>query len=190
MFLRIWIWILVFNATFSYIIATSFSGGRSRSTQIEPPTMGKQLVNFITCGCESNAPFCNLQSWARTDVVLVIGLYELLGNPTTVKPGLRGTSAYNGHLLITAMLTSPRCISLLNNSLYNGHCLTRAWYFHTNRCWNLHITGNCQSVHSEDKHCLSMHSGFNHLIDTIQSIVWVYNLHQLLTRSCGGQMHE
>jgi len=33
--------------------------------------MGKQLVNFITCGCESN----NLQSHA----VLVIGLYELLG---------------------------------------------------------------------------------------------------------------
>jgi hypothetical protein len=43
-----------FNATFSYIMATSFSGGRSRR---EPPTMGKQLVNFITCGCESSAPF-------------------------------------------------------------------------------------------------------------------------------------
>jgi hypothetical protein len=23
----------------------------------EPPTMGKQLVSFITCGCESNASF-------------------------------------------------------------------------------------------------------------------------------------
>jgi hypothetical protein len=23
----------------------------------EPPIMGKQLVNFITCGCESSAPF-------------------------------------------------------------------------------------------------------------------------------------
>ena len=31
-------------------MATSFSGGRSRSTQREPSTMGKQLVNFITCG--------------------------------------------------------------------------------------------------------------------------------------------
>jgi len=38
-------------------MATSFSGGRSRSTRKEPPTMGKQLVNFITCGCESSAPF-------------------------------------------------------------------------------------------------------------------------------------
>ena len=46
-------------------------------------TMGKQLVNFITCCCESSAPFCNLQSRARTHAVLVIGLYELLGNPTT-----------------------------------------------------------------------------------------------------------
>jgi len=30
---------------------------KSRSIQREPPTMGKQLVNFITCGCESSAPF-------------------------------------------------------------------------------------------------------------------------------------
>jgi hypothetical protein len=39
-------------------MATSFSGGRSRSARREPPTMGKQQVNFITCGCESSAPFC------------------------------------------------------------------------------------------------------------------------------------
>jgi hypothetical protein len=52
---------LVLNATFSNISAisgtTSFSGGRSQSAQRETPTMGKQLVNFITCGCESSAPF-------------------------------------------------------------------------------------------------------------------------------------
>jgi hypothetical protein len=34
-----------------------FSGGRSRSTRREPLIMGKQLVNFITCSCESSAPF-------------------------------------------------------------------------------------------------------------------------------------
>jgi hypothetical protein len=45
---------LCFNATFSNIMTTSFSGGGSRG---EPPTMGKQLVNFITWGCESSAPF-------------------------------------------------------------------------------------------------------------------------------------
>jgi hypothetical protein len=42
---------------FNYIMATIFSNGRSRSTRREPPTMGKQLVNFITCGFESSAPF-------------------------------------------------------------------------------------------------------------------------------------
>ena len=42
---------------FSYIMATSFSGGRSLSTRRVPPTMGKQLVNFITCDCESSSPF-------------------------------------------------------------------------------------------------------------------------------------
>jgi hypothetical protein len=36
---------------FSYIVGTSFNGGRSWSTRKEPPAMGKQLVNFITCGC-------------------------------------------------------------------------------------------------------------------------------------------
>jgi hypothetical protein len=33
-------------------MATSFSGGGRLSTQREPPTMGKQLVNFITCGLQ------------------------------------------------------------------------------------------------------------------------------------------
>jgi hypothetical protein len=46
-----------FNATFSNIMVTSFSGGRSQSTRREQPTMGKQLVNFTACGCESSAPF-------------------------------------------------------------------------------------------------------------------------------------
>jgi len=64
-------------------MATNFSDGRSRSTRREPPTIGKQLVNFITCGCESSAPFCNLQSRVQTHAVMVIGgLYEMLGNPT------------------------------------------------------------------------------------------------------------
>jgi hypothetical protein len=52
--------------------------------------MGKQLVNFITCGCESSAPFFgNLQSREQTHAVLVIGLYELLGNPTIVCSGIK-----------------------------------------------------------------------------------------------------
>jgi hypothetical protein len=46
-----------FQQYFSYIMAASFSGGRSRSIRREPPTMDKQLVNFITCGCESSTSF-------------------------------------------------------------------------------------------------------------------------------------
>jgi len=39
-------------------MSTIFSGGRNRSTRREPPTIvGKQLINFITCGCKSSAPF-------------------------------------------------------------------------------------------------------------------------------------
>ena len=58
-------------------MATSFSGGRS---QREPPTMGKQLVNFITCGCESSAPFfVNYKAGRRIDDRLV----WVVGNPTT-----------------------------------------------------------------------------------------------------------
>ena len=70
-------------------MATRFSDGGSRR---EPPIMGKQLVNFITCGCESSAPFCNLQSWARTHAVLVIDLYELLESTTQLidPPGPQG----------------------------------------------------------------------------------------------------
>jgi hypothetical protein len=36
----------VLNA--SYIMETNFSAGRSQSTQIEPLTMGTQLVSMIT----------------------------------------------------------------------------------------------------------------------------------------------
>jgi hypothetical protein len=63
-----------FQQYFSNIMATSFSGGKSRR---EPPTTGKQLINFIVIF------FCNLQSRAQTHAVFVIGFYEFLSNPTT-----------------------------------------------------------------------------------------------------------
>jgi hypothetical protein len=46
-------------------MATSFSGGRSWNTRREPPTMGKQLVNFITYGCESSAPLSVINNAVR-----------------------------------------------------------------------------------------------------------------------------
>jgi hypothetical protein len=36
------------SAIFQLYHGTSFSGGGNRSTRREPPTLGKQLVNFIT----------------------------------------------------------------------------------------------------------------------------------------------
>ena len=52
------------------------------STRREPPPLGKQLVNFITCVASRVHLFCNLQRWERTHAVLVIGLYELLDATT------------------------------------------------------------------------------------------------------------
>jgi hypothetical protein len=69
--------------TFSNISAISWRSALVVEEAGEPPAMGKQLVSYITCGGESSAPFCDLQSRARTHAVLVIGLYELFGNPTT-----------------------------------------------------------------------------------------------------------
>jgi len=48
------------NATFSNISAISWRPVlvvEEAGVPGEPPTMGKQLVNFITCSCESSAPF-------------------------------------------------------------------------------------------------------------------------------------
>jgi hypothetical protein len=53
-------------------MATRFSGGRSRITRRESLAAANR-VHLL----------CNLQSRARTHAVLVMGLYELLGNPTT-----------------------------------------------------------------------------------------------------------
>jgi len=43
------------SAVFQLYHGDQISGGGSRRER-EPPTLGKQLVNFITCGCESSAP--------------------------------------------------------------------------------------------------------------------------------------
>ena len=55
-------------------MATSFSGGRSRITTDH----GQETGKLYPCGCESSAPFFVIHK-----AVLMIGLYELVGNPTT-----------------------------------------------------------------------------------------------------------
>jgi hypothetical protein len=86
------IWFIVFNTTFSYIMETSFSGGRNLSTlrtTDHGQATGKLYHLRLRVECTL---FCNLQSRARTHAVLVIGLYELLGNPTTWLIELHGPS--------------------------------------------------------------------------------------------------
>ena len=69
-------------------MATSFSGGRTRR---EPPTMGKQLVNFITCGCESSAPFlAHLTQKGHVrychHLASVVRLYKVLYKVSSFRP--------------------------------------------------------------------------------------------------------
>jgi hypothetical protein len=67
------------SAIFQLYHGDQFSGGRSRMTRKEPLTMGKHYHLRLQVECTI---FCNLQIQARTHTVLVIGWYELLGNPT------------------------------------------------------------------------------------------------------------
>ena len=79
-------WILEFKATFSNISAISWrpvlvveeAEYPERTTDPRQAT-GKLYHLRLRVECTL---FCNLQSWARTHAVLVIGLYELL-DPTT-----------------------------------------------------------------------------------------------------------
>ena len=70
---------LVFNATFSNISAISWwkKPEYPERTTDHGQATGKLYHLRLQVECTF---FCNLQSWARTHAVLVIGMYELLGN--------------------------------------------------------------------------------------------------------------
>ena len=98
----IWLIDLIFwclKQYFNYIMVTSFSGGRSRQAT------GKLYHLRIRVQCTL---FCNLQSRARTHVVLVIGLYELLGNQ------LPNPLSHPGPLQILKSYIIYTCILLLS----------------------------------------------------------------------------
>ena len=78
---------LVFNATFSNMSAISWrpvlvmeEAEYPERTTDHGQVTGKLYHLRLRAECTL---FCNLQRRARTHAVLVIGLYELLGNPTT-----------------------------------------------------------------------------------------------------------
>ena len=63
-------------------------------------------------------PFCNLQSQARTHAVLVIGLYELLGNSTTEliePPGPLITCMFTYTYLNVCIIDNVQCYIYLTN---------------------------------------------------------------------------
>ena len=79
------IWFIVFNTTFSNISAISWWPVLVVEEAGVPgvdhgQATGKLYHLRLQVECTL---FCNLRSRARTHAVLLIGLYELLGNPTT-----------------------------------------------------------------------------------------------------------
>jgi hypothetical protein len=55
-------------------------------------------------------PFCNLQTRERTHAVLVIGLYELLGNPTTeLTRALLRLCTYIDHIIVPDVMSNKPC---------------------------------------------------------------------------------
>ena len=77
------VWFLVFNATFSNISAISWQPVLVvEEARVPKENHGKVTGKPYHLRVESTL-FRNLQSRAQTHTVLVIGLYELLGNSTT-----------------------------------------------------------------------------------------------------------
>ena len=77
----------MFNVTFSNISAISWQSvlvveeARVPGENHQPWEVTGKLYHLrLRVECTL---FCNLQSRAQTHAILVIGLYELLGNPTT-----------------------------------------------------------------------------------------------------------
>ena len=82
-----WFDLLVFNATFNNIAAISWrsvlvveEAGVSGENHQSRASTGKLYHLRLRVKCTL---FCNVQSRAWTHAALVIGFYELLGNPTT-----------------------------------------------------------------------------------------------------------
>ena len=74
----------MFNATFSNISAISWRPVlvAEEAGENHRPWASNWYTLLLVAASRVH-PFCNLQSRVRTHAILVIGLYELLGNPTT-----------------------------------------------------------------------------------------------------------
>jgi hypothetical protein len=94
-------------------MATSFSGRRRRSTRREPPTMGTQLVNLITCDCKLNAPF--LVHLCELKILLKVALNTI---NQLIYSYLTGLSPHNHFVLV-----SSQYLDLYHDNLCSGSVL-------------------------------------------------------------------
>jgi hypothetical protein len=82
-FLTFWSYWRHFQQYISYIMATSFNWWKKLEYPERTTDHGRVTGNLYHLWLRVECIlFCNLQSRARTHAVLVMGLYELLGNPT------------------------------------------------------------------------------------------------------------
>jgi hypothetical protein len=120
-------------------MTTSFSGGRSRSTRREPPTLDKQLVNFITCGCESS-PYNPQIKHIPDNTVAVITIatccnININNDPYTVPLSILSLRLsyfrHRWHWLILVILFRP-------NGFYRWHWLILVILFRPNGFYRWH----------------------------------------------------
>jgi hypothetical protein len=62
-----------FSTIFQLNHGSQFYWWKKPEYRREPPTMGKQLVNFITCGCESSEPFLVIYKARREPMICLCG---------------------------------------------------------------------------------------------------------------------
>jgi hypothetical protein len=104
-------------------MVTSFSDGRSWSTRREPPTMGKQLVNLITFGCESSAPFFFTSPGRPGELLSSLSVRRPSVNISHFNLLLRNHRANCNQTLVEWSLDGPlpKLCSVIPTSNQNGH---------------------------------------------------------------------
>jgi hypothetical protein len=114
-------------------MAASFSGGRSRSSRREPPTMGKHLVNFITGVTPSEPWFTSVYIVAYSRWYVVISSWGLIRNICV-------TNDHKYGLLVVITI----------RSFYRGVYLSRGPGFAPGITLVLDwfVLSNCMSIHS------------------------------------------
>ena len=98
-------------------MATSFSGGGSRSTRREPPTLGKQLVNFINCGCTKTPHIFSViptQQWIGWSALIGQSKYPKINLESLVV--LKLINSFKSTILTAKLWTLSSLILIFDNN--------------------------------------------------------------------------